>query len=68
MDVPAFCWAGDDQMHTTSAAHQLRELMPKIRFWDLHPSKHTAENHLEQVLKFKQDLDSGVFPGKAGKG
>ena len=67
LDVPSFVWAGDDPAHSTSAGHQLRELMPNLRFWDLHPSRHTAENQLEQIMKFRQDVDSGAFPAKAAK-
>ena len=63
MDIPSFCWAGDDPAHAASAGHQLRELMPKLRMWDLHPSMHTGANQLEQILRFKQDVDSGAFPG-----
>ena len=64
MDIPAFVWAGDDPSHSTSAGHQLRELMPNVRFWDLHPSRHTASNQLEQLLLFKNDVEQQVFPGK----
>lgn len=66
MDMPAFLWAGDDPSHAASAGHQVRELMPNLRFWDLHPSRHTAQNQLEQLLLFKQDVDAGRF--KAGTG
>jgi pimeloyl-ACP methyl ester carboxylesterase len=62
--TPAFCWAGDDPAHATSAGHQVRELMPHLRLWDLHPSKHTGANMLEQLVRFKQDVESGAFPAK----
>ncbi len=66
IDLPTFLWAGDDASHATSAAHQVRELMSNLRFWDLHPSKHTAQNQLEQLLLFKQDVDAGKFGGGRG--
>ena len=64
MDMPAFVWAGDDASHSTSAAHQVRELMPRVRLWDLHPSKHTAANQLEELMRFRRDVDGGVFERK----
>lgn len=65
IDVPALVWPGDDPSHATSAAHQLRELMPRVRYWDMHPSKQTAANMLEQLLLFKADVEKNAIPAKA---
>jgi pimeloyl-ACP methyl ester carboxylesterase len=62
IDIPALVWPGDDPSHATSAAHQLRELMPRVRYWDVHPSKQTAEDQLAQLLKFKNDVEKNDFP------
>lgn len=65
IDVPALVWPGDDASHATSAAHQLRELMPRARYWDMHPSQQTGANMLEQLLRFRNDVDRNEFPAKA---
>lgn len=65
IDVPALVWPGDDPSHSTSAAHQLRELMPRARYWDMHPSKQTAANMLEQLLLFKADVEKNSIAVKA---
>jgi pimeloyl-ACP methyl ester carboxylesterase len=65
INVPALVWPGDDPSHATSAAHQLRELMPRARFWDMLPPKQTAANMLEQLLNFKQDVERNEFPANA---
>jgi pimeloyl-ACP methyl ester carboxylesterase len=64
INVPALVWPGDDPSHAMSAAHQLRELLPRARYWDMHPSKQTAANMLEQLLAFKLDVERGEFPGR----
>lgn len=65
IDIPALVWPGDDPAHATSAAHQLRELMPRVRYWDMHPSKQTGENMLEQLLRFKNDVEKSAIPARA---
>jgi pimeloyl-ACP methyl ester carboxylesterase len=61
IEVPALVWPGDDPSHATSAAHQMRELLPRARYWDMHPSKQTGANMLEQLLKFRLDVLEGTF-------
>jgi pimeloyl-ACP methyl ester carboxylesterase len=51
IDTAASIWPGDDASHSTSGAHQLRELLPRMEYWDLHPSKQNAENMLEQIAR-----------------
>lgn len=59
LDVPTLVWPGDDPSHATSAAHQLRELLPRVRYWDLHVSKQTAQGQFEQILDFKRAVEAG---------
>ena len=60
IDIPALVWPGDDASHATSAAHQLREILPRVRYWDMHPSKQTGQNMLGELLRFKNDVEEGV--------
>ena len=62
IDTPASIWPGDDASHAMSGAHQLRELMPRMNYWDLHPSQQTAEGMLATILKFKSTVEAGPFP------
>ncbi len=41
---------------------QLRELMPRMDYWDLHPSKQTAENMLERLVAFKNIVETSGLP------
>jgi len=59
IDIPTLVWPGDDPSHATSAAHQLRELLPRVDYWDLHVSKQTAQGQFEQILRFKKAVESG---------
>jgi len=62
IDVAASIWPGDDASHSTSGAHQLRELLPRMEYWDLHPSKQTSENMLERMIAFKTAVQAGGLP------
>ncbi len=61
IDTPASIWPGDDASHSTSSAQQLRELMPRMEYWDLHPEQ-TAENMLACLVSFKQTVEAGGLP------
>jgi len=65
LDVPTLVWPGDDPSHATSAAHQLRELLPRVRYWDLHVSKQTAQGQFEQILDFRRAVEAGELVAKA---
>jgi pimeloyl-ACP methyl ester carboxylesterase len=62
IDTSASIWPGDDASHSMAGAHQLRELMPRMEFWDLHPTKQTAANMLEKMLSFKSAVEAGGLP------
>jgi pimeloyl-ACP methyl ester carboxylesterase len=62
IDTAASIWPGDDASHSTSGAHQLRELLPRMEYWDLHPSKQTAANMLERMIAFKTTVQSTGLP------
>jgi pimeloyl-ACP methyl ester carboxylesterase len=62
IDVPASIWPGDDASHSTSGAQQLRELLPRMDYWDLHPSKQTAENMLARIVDFKRTVETTGLP------
>ncbi len=65
LDVPCLVWGGDDPSHATSAAQQLRELLPRVSFWDKHVSEQTHEGMLEQILGFKAAVEAGSVQRKA---
>jgi len=62
IDTAASIWPGDDASHSTSSAQQLRELMPRMEYWDLHPDNQTAENMLERILVFKRIMETEGLP------
>jgi pimeloyl-ACP methyl ester carboxylesterase len=62
IDTAASIWPGDDASHSTSGAHQLRELLPRMEYWDLHPSKQNAENMLERIVAFKKVVETTGLP------
>jgi pimeloyl-ACP methyl ester carboxylesterase len=64
VDLPCLVWPGDDPSHATSAAHQLRELLPRVHYWDLHVSQQTWQGQLETLLKFKKDVENGAVQRK----
>lgn len=65
LETPTLVWAGDDASHATSAAHQLRELLPCVEYWEVHASRQTHETQLEQILNFKSKVESGAMVRKA---
>jgi pimeloyl-ACP methyl ester carboxylesterase len=62
IDVAASIWPGDDASHSTSSAQQLRELLPRMEYWDLHPSQQTHQNMLERILAFKTVVETSGLP------
>jgi pimeloyl-ACP methyl ester carboxylesterase len=62
IDIAASIWPGDDASHSTSGAHQLRELMPRMEYWDMHPSKQTAPDMLEKMVRFKHVVETQGLP------
>ena len=62
IDVAASIWPGDDASHSTSSAEQLRELLPRMDYWDLHPDKQTAENMLSRIVDFKEIVATRGLP------
>jgi pimeloyl-ACP methyl ester carboxylesterase len=62
IDTAASIWPGDDASHSTSGAQQMRELMPRMEYWDLHPSQQTAENMLERLVAFKRLVETTGLP------
>jgi pimeloyl-ACP methyl ester carboxylesterase len=50
--VPTLIIPGDDPSHATSAAHYLRELLPKAEFWNTMPPEQTTQKVCERVLEF----------------
>jgi pimeloyl-ACP methyl ester carboxylesterase len=62
LDVASSIWPGDDASHSTSSAQQLRELLPRMEYWDLHPSRQTHENMLERIIAFKNLMESTGLP------
>jgi pimeloyl-ACP methyl ester carboxylesterase len=65
LDLPCLVWPGDDPSHATSAAHQLRELLPRVDYWDLHVSQQTWQGQLEKILAFKKAVEAGQQFAKA---
>jgi pimeloyl-ACP methyl ester carboxylesterase len=62
LDVAASIWPGDDASHSTSSAQQLRELLPRMEYWDLHPSQQTHHNMLDRILTFKKVVETIGLP------
>jgi len=62
LDIASSIWPGDDASHSTSSAHQLRELLPRMAYWDLHPSRQTHENMLERIVAFKTLMERTGLP------
>lgn len=50
--TPSLIIPGDDQSHATSAAHYLRELLPKGDFWNVMPPDQTTTNVCQRILAF----------------
>lgn len=53
--VPALIIPGDDSSHATSAAHYLRELLPKANFWNVLPPEQTTRNVCDKILQFVRE-------------
>jgi pimeloyl-ACP methyl ester carboxylesterase len=62
IDTPASIWPGDDASHAMSSAHQLRELLPRMEYWDLHPDQQTAEDMLARIVDFKKTVETVGLP------
>src|SRR5262245_256679 len=62
IDVASSIWPGDDASHSTSSAQQLRELMPRMEYWDLHPNEQTHETMLERIVAFKRTVETTGLP------
>jgi pimeloyl-ACP methyl ester carboxylesterase len=62
IDIAASIWPGDDASHSTSGAQQLRELLPRMEYWDLHPSKQTPEGMLERIVAFNRTVETTGLP------
>ena len=65
LEIPCLVWSGDDPSHATSAAHQLRELLPCVEYWDVNVANQTHQGQLEQILKFKANVEAGKIVRKA---
>jgi pimeloyl-ACP methyl ester carboxylesterase len=52
LDIPALVVPGQDDSHTTSAAHYLRECLPRAEYWDVPVSGQTAETAGARILDF----------------
>jgi len=50
--APALIIPGDDASHATSAAHYLRELLPKADFWNVMPPEQTTAKICDRLLEF----------------
>ena len=50
--VPSLIIPGDDPSHATSAAHYLRECLPRAEFWDVMPPGQTTDLVCERTLEF----------------
>ncbi len=62
IDVPASIWPGDDSSHSTSSAQQLRELLPRMQYWDLHPTRQTPAAMLEKIVEFADAVQNDAVP------
>ena len=50
--APALIIPGDDPSHATSAAHYLRELLPKADFWNVMPPEQSTQKVCDRILSF----------------
>jgi pimeloyl-ACP methyl ester carboxylesterase len=51
---PSLIIPGDDPSHATSGAHYLRELLPKVDFWNVMPPEQTTQKVCERILDFSR--------------
>lgn len=54
--VPALVIPGDDPSHATSAAHYLRECLPRAEFWNVMPPEQTTEKVCDRIVEFCEKL------------
>ncbi len=54
--APAVVIPGDDPSHATSAAHYLRELMPKAEYWPVMPPDQAPERVRERIVEFRRTV------------
>ncbi|HEX9787921.1 MAG TPA: alpha/beta hydrolase [Candidatus Binatia bacterium] len=52
--APALILPGDDPSHATSAAHYLRELLPKAEFWNVMPPEQSTQKVCDRILVFSR--------------
>lgn len=52
LDVPALIVPGQDSSHATSAAHYVRECLPRAEYWDAPVAAQTAETAPARILEF----------------
>jgi pimeloyl-ACP methyl ester carboxylesterase len=52
LDIPALVVPGQDDSHATSAAHYLRECLPRAEYWDVPVSGQTARTAPARILEF----------------
>lgn len=55
ISVPALIIPGDDASHATSAAHYLRELLPRATFWNVLPPEQTTREVCARIVDFALD-------------
>jgi pimeloyl-ACP methyl ester carboxylesterase len=55
ISVPALIIPGDDASHATSAAHYLRELLPRAMFWNVLPPEQTTREVCARIVDFALD-------------
>jgi pimeloyl-ACP methyl ester carboxylesterase len=55
--APSLVIPGDDQSHATSAAHYLRELLPRGEFWHVLPPQQTTQTVVDRILEFCRKHD-----------
>jgi pimeloyl-ACP methyl ester carboxylesterase len=53
MTMPTLIMSGDDPAHAQSAAHYLKELLPKPQLWPVVPPNQTSANVRERILEFR---------------
>jgi pimeloyl-ACP methyl ester carboxylesterase len=56
MTMPALIMAGDDPSHAQSAAHYLKELLPKPQLWPIMPPHQTSDNVRDRILEFRRTI------------
>lgn len=52
LDIPALIVPGQDASHATSAAHYLRECLPRAEYWDVPVSEQTEQTAPARVMEF----------------